>query len=191
MLTRLSVAAIFAFALAAVSSFTMAAEGAQDTPARLRYTAPNDWTPGEDAQIRNHLPAFSKMLAGTTTAPPPMSREDILAIAGNWEWDGYSGYGRDALPHNERARMQSYLFSIDGRVAWSEGGPAMNFKSPSAFDRLSATVGHTVGTYFKRGDHFVMRFGAPPYYMYFANVRGPDTLEILGYTYHRTKRAAP
>jgi hypothetical protein len=49
---------------------------------------------------------------------------------------------------------------------------------------------HTVGTYFQRDDHIVMRFGAAPYYVYAARIRGPDTLEILGYTYHRTQRGA-
>jgi hypothetical protein len=34
----------------------------------------------------------------------------------------------------------------------------------------------------------VRRFGAPPYYVYAATIKGPNTLEILGYTYHRTQR---
>jgi len=119
-------------------------------------------------------------------APSPMMRAEILAIAGEWQEAG-SRLSATAKMLDPRAGMRCYIFSLDGRVAW-RGDPVEDFRAFN-FDEVAKTSDVSVGTYFKRGDQLVMRFGPPPYFVYYATILGPDELEILGHTYHRTQRA--
>lgn len=133
------------------------------------------------------LAAFTESLE-ILAAPPPTTRDEIATIAGVWEWDGnpVPKSGPLAFLHEARARMECYVFSVEGRVAW-RGKPSGDIRRYD-FEAAKAVSAASVGTYFKRADRIVLRFGEPPYYVYHADIRAPDTLEILGYTYRRTQR---
>lgn len=122
-------------------------------------------------------------------APPPLARAEVMSIAGVWEWDGNPVPTTPpiAFLHAARARMECYVFAADGRVAW-RGKPSGDIRNLD-FEAARKVSTASVGTFFKRGSQLVLRFGDAPYYVYHAEIKGTDTLEILGYTYRRTQRA--